>query len=67
MVTKRYLEEKWLKPQRERLRREGLEEGRQKGRQEGRKQERQAWIDWNSRRQEAEAQGRPFNEPPPSS
>ena len=63
MVTKRYLEEKWLKPQRERLRREGLEEGRQ----EGRKQERQAWIDWNSRRLEAEAQGRPFNEPPPSS
>ena len=31
MVTKRYLEEKWLKPQRERLRREGLEEGRQEG------------------------------------
>ena len=87
MVTKRYLMNKWVKPQEERIRRQGLEkgiaEGREKGiaegrnegiekglaegRNEGRNEERQAWIEWNNRRLEAEAQGRPFNEPLPSS
>ena len=49
MVTKRYLEEKWLKPQRERFREEGRREGRE----------------WNRRRLEAEAKGIPFDEPFP--
>ncbi len=33
---------------------------------EGIAQERAKWQDWNRRRLEAEAEGRPFNEPPPS-
>ena len=48
----------------------GLEEGRAKGRAEGRTegraQERQAWQEWNTRREEAEARGEPFTEPPPN-
>ena len=59
VVTKRYLEEKWLKPQRERLRKEAIEEGRREGIREGR--------EWNRRRLEAEAKGIPFDEPYPGS
>ena len=33
---------------------------------EGIAQERAKWQAWNRRRLEAEAEGRPFNEPPPS-
>ena len=36
------------------------------GREEGRKAERQRWEAWLKRRDEAEANGQPFNEPPPS-
>lgn len=32
----------------------------------GRSQEREKWQGWNQRRLEAEADGRPFTEPPPS-
>ena len=79
MVTKRYLEEKWLKPQRERLRKEAREKGREEGREEGREvgreegrevgraQERQYWIGRERRRLEAEAKGIPFDEPFPGS
>ena len=35
-------------------------------RREGRKEERARWEGWNRRREEAQAQGKPFNEPPPS-
>ena len=61
VITKRYLEEKWLKPQRDRLRREALEEGRKKGREE----ERKAWIARERRRVEAEAKRLSFDEPYP--
>ena len=47
-----------------------LEKKRQQGREEGRQvatAERDAlWDDWNRRRMEAEANGEPFTEPPPS-
>ena len=36
-----------------------------RGRAEGRAEERAEWRAWNRRRTEAEAQGHPFNEPPP--
>ena len=36
------------------------------GREEGQKAERQRWEAWLKRRDEAEANNRPFNEPPPS-
>ena len=63
VVTKRYLEEKWLKPQRERLRKEAIEEGRREGIREGIREGRE----WNRRRMEAEAKGISFDEPFPGS
>ena len=59
----------------------GIKEAREQGREEGRRQAfavviehskalgraemHQKWSAWNTRRQEAEAKGIPFNEPPP--
>lgn len=45
---------------------EGLEAGRVEGLEAGRIAERAKWQEWNRRRMDAEAQGRTFNEPPPS-
>ena len=42
------------------------QEGREKGREEGRAAANAEWIAWNGRRMEAEANGEPFTEPPPS-
>lgn len=64
---------RWVKPVIEEHiaqgREEGREEGREQGRKEGREQgraealaEMQAWL---QRKAEAEAQGKPFHEPPP--
>ena len=44
---------------------EGRVEGRTEGRVEGRAEERLLWSEWNRRREEAEANGFPFSEPPP--
>ena len=48
----------------------GVEKGRTEGRQEGRLEERQerdaAWIEWLRRRDEAQRNNLPFDEPPPS-
>ena len=55
LVTKRYLDNKFVEPIRKQLRKEGREE------------ERRLWMDWNRRRGEAERKGEPFNEPPPFS
>ena len=48
---------------------EWLEDRRRKRdnklRQEGRAEERQAWEEWNTRREAAETSGEPFTEPPP--
>ena len=40
--------------------------GRSQGIAEGLAQAWEKWQGWNQRRLEAEAEGRPFNEPPPS-
>ena len=45
---------------------QGRQEGREQGRQEGRQEERAEWEAWLRRRNEAEANNLPFNEPPPS-
>lgn len=36
-----------------------------KGKEEGREEERQRWLTWNRRREEALQEGREFTEPPP--
>ena len=42
-----------------------IEKHRAEGREEGQEQANQAWREWLRRREEAEAEGRPFDEPPP--
>ena len=61
VVTARYLGNKFVKPLIEKRR----EEGRVEGRVEGKAEERLLWSEWNRRREEAEAVGFPFSEPPP--
>ena len=41
------------------------EEGREEGRAEGEDRANRAWREWNQRRLDHEAQGIPFDEPPP--
>ena len=45
---------------------QGRAEGVAQGVDQGMERERRAWTEWNRRRLEAEANGLPFNEPPPS-
>ncbi len=45
---------------------QGLEQGKAEGLERGKAEVRQQWAGWNTRRVEAEAQGIPFDEPPPS-
>ena len=45
---------------------QGIAEGRSQGIAEGLALERKKWQEWNRRRLEAEAEGHPFTEPPPS-
>ena len=59
MVTKRYLEDKFLNP--------WLEKQKAERRAEGRAEERRRWVEWNRRRMDAAASGAPFDEPPPAS
>ena len=42
-----------------------IEEHREEGIAEGMKQSNRAWSEWNRRRLDAEAEGVPFDEPPP--
>ena len=42
-----------------------IERHREEGRMEGEERANRAWRDWLREREEAEAEGRPFNEPPP--
>ena len=46
-------------------REEGIAEGREEGLAEGVEQSNKAWREWLRGRDEAEAEGRPFDEPPP--
>ena len=61
MVFANYLRQNLLEPLKERQREEGREEGREMGREESDAK----WLDWNERREAAEAKGEPFDEPPP--
>ena len=45
----------------------GIAVGEVRGREEGEAAERRRWMEWNSRRVEAERAGLPFDEPPPAS
>ena len=70
MVTKRWLEEKWLNPWLERRKAENFAKGYAEGYVEGiaigQAKERRRWSEWNRRRMDAEASGAPFDEPPPA-
>ena len=44
---------------------EGRVEGRTEGRTEGRAESNAQWRNWLDRKNRAEAEGKPFNEPPP--
>ena len=70
MVTGEYLRQKLVEPLKEKQRAEGRAEGRVEGRveghAEGRAERDAAWEAWNRRRMAAEAEGKPFDEPPPS-
>ena len=46
--------------------REGIRIGYEEGRAKGREQARREWTAWNNSRRQAQAEGRPFHEPPPS-
>ena len=50
----------------ERYAKRRFQEGKQVGELEGREAERNEWMAWLKRRDEALAEGKPFNEPPPS-
>ena len=74
--------QKWLEDRRrkrfEDARAKGRAEGREEGREEalaegeatglkkGREEERMLWREWNARREDAEARGESFSEPPPN-
>ena len=58
MVAADYFTKRWLNPLKEQL--------RQEGRAEGRAEQDAMWEAWNARRMEAEENGEPFDEPPPS-
>ncbi len=45
---------------------QGRAEGREQGREQGRTAEREAWVDWLRRRDEAHARGEEFTEPSPA-
>ena len=57
MVVADYFTKRWLNPLKEKLREEA--------RAEGRAEMNTAWQTWNERRMAAEANGDPFDEPPP--
>ena len=59
------LAERYLRRRHAEGKEEGREEGRVEGRIEGEQRANNRWADWNNRRMEAEAEGRPFDEPPP--
>lgn len=79
MVVADYITERWLNPLKERRRQEAeqrrqeaerreqqaREKGLAEGRAEGEAQTQAAWKAWNERRLAAEAEGEPFDEPPP--
>ncbi len=57
MVFANYLRQNLLEPLKERQRQEGIEVGRAESNAK--------WRSWIARREKAEAEGKPFDEPPP--
>lgn len=55
-----------VKKQVQQAKAEGKVEGKVEGKAEGREEIQQAWVDWNTRRIEAETRGIPFDEHPPT-
>lgn len=51
---------------RQRTRERAHESGLQEGRAEGRHEQQERWLQWLERQRQAEANGLPFDEPPPS-
>ena len=60
-----YLRQKFIEPLKERQKEEGRAEGRAEGRVEGRVEMREEILGWLQRKEEAEREGRDFNEPMP--
>ena len=64
-----YLRQKFIEPlkerQKEEVRAQGRVEGRVEGRIEGRSEMREEILNWLQRKEEAELEGREFNEPMP--
>ena len=44
----------------------GLEAGKKAGRQAGRHEQHELWVQWHDRQRQAEENGLPFDEPPPT-
>ena len=51
---------------RQRTRERARSEGREEGREEGRSEQQERWMQWLDRQRQAEENGLPFDEPPPS-
>ena len=70
MVLYQYAFNRWVKPVINRNveagRAEGITEGRAEGVTEGRAEADQEWASWLARKEAAESQGLPFDEPPPN-
>ncbi len=64
MVVGDYLRKKLIEPLEERRRQEA-EQRREEARARGRAENQAEWEAWNERRIAAEANGEPFDEPPP--
>ena len=56
----------WFEERRKKRLEKATAEGEAKGEAKGREENQQLWVDWNTRRLEAEARGEVFIEPPPS-
>ena len=58
--------QKWLEDRRRKRFEAVREEGEATGLKKGREEERLLWVEWNARREDAEARGESFSEPPPN-
>ncbi len=65
MAIYQYITNRFTLPVIERHLAQGREQGREEGREEGRTEANLEWQAWNSRRMDAAANNRPFDEPPP--
>ena len=66
MVLYQYAVNRWVKPIINRNVEAGRAEGRAEGITEGRTEADQEWASWLARKEAAESQSLPFDEPPPN-